>query len=305
MELSAQDGKRLDRKNFVKISCPGCGSSRSEVCFQKNHFFFETCLECNTLFCNPRPSESQLKQLYMESESSHYWSNVFFPSVQDARRERLFRPKAIKIGELIRTKGLQVSHICDVGAGHGLFLEELKQVFSEVRLCAIEPDQTSSEILERKGFDVLRAVVQDAQEWKEKFDFVICSEVIEHVFDVKEFLRSLFELLRPGGHCLVTGLGYEGFDILTLQERSKSVSPPHHLNFLSQKGFQMAFKRNGFSSVEIETPGLLDLDIVLNSSVPSPFAQAIKSRGPEAITAFQKFLQENKLSSHVWILAKK
>jgi hypothetical protein len=100
-------------------------------------------------------------------------------------------------------------------------------------------------------------------------------------------------------------LGYEGFDILTLQDRSKSIFPPHHLNFLSEKGFKEGFKRNGFSFVDVWTPGVLDVDIVINSGEKNEFIEALKRRGPQAVQAFQKFLSENNLSSHVWVLARK
>jgi len=306
MELSARDGAELNKDFFKTIPCPGCGEQNSDLKFKKNGFSYQSCKSCFSLYCSPRPSSEQLSGLYSESESSTYWSQVFFPAVQEPRREKLFRPKAKKIAKLIQDKGIRVGKICDVGAGHGLFLEELRSELSEeMSLFAIEPDGTSSKILRDKGFEVLRALVEESSEWAGKFDFIICSEVIEHVFDANQFLASLSRLLAPGGYCLVTGLGCEGYDVLTLGEHSKAVSPPHHLNFLSHQGFEKAFKRNGFSSVSIETPGKLDLDIVLNSKTPSDFAEAIQRRGSEAMEAFQSFLQEFNLSSHVWVLAQK
>lgn len=305
LELSARDGAALDRSKFVEVDCPGCGSKQSPTQFLKNGYQYKKCKECNSLYCSPRPSNAQLGELYSKSESSHFWSNVFFPKVQEARREKLFRPKAQKVFDLIQKRGLKVETLCDVGAGHGLFLEELRPFFKGVKISAVEPDPTSAQVCRDKGFDVCQTLVEDAHVWEGKFDFVICSEVIEHVFDVGQFLNSLGRLLKPGGHCLITGLGYEGFDLLTLQEHSKAIFPPHHLNFLAQAGFDQGFKRNGFSNVDVWTPGVLDVDIVINSGIQNEFVEALKRRGPEAVQAFQKFLSENNLSSHVWVLAKK
>ena len=112
-------------------------------------------------------------------------------------------------------------------------------------------------------------------------------------------------LLKKEGYCLITTLGYEGFDILTLGKDSNSISPPHHLNFLSVRGFELLFKRAGFSEVHVMTPGVLDVDIVLNSDKNTEFLRVLKLRGDSVIKEFQDFLKKNKLSSHVWVLAKK
>ena len=136
----------------------------------------------------------------------------------------------------------------------------------------------------------------------DRFDLVISSEVIEHVFSPEEFVRSLHQLTKPSGQVLLTGLGYEGFDILVLQEKSNSIFPPHHLNFLSIKGFEILFKRIDFKKVDIWTPGVLDVDIVMNSGVVPEFLKVL-GRRQGALQEFQSFLASQKLSSHVWCLA--
>ncbi len=92
---------------------------------------------------------------------------------------------------------------------------------------------------------------------------------------------------------------------MTLQEKSNSVFPPHHLNFMSVHGFEIAFKNAGFSEVEILTPGELDVDIVLNSGYENEFIRVLKERGTDAISEFQSFLKKYQLSSHIWVFAKK
>lgn len=305
LELSAKDGATLDSKDFVEIDCPACHSKNSKTQFKKNNYTYKKCPQCNSLFCSPRPNQKQLDSLYFGSESSKFWSNVFFPSVADARREKLFRPKAQKIAQMIQQKQMNVSSICDVGAGYGLFLQEIKNALPNVKLYAIEPDSTSAEQCRKKNIETLVATAESSEEWSNKFDLVISSEVIEHVFDLKRFIDSISKVVKPGGYCLLTGLGYEGFDILTLQEKSKAVSPPHHLNFISLNGYSNLLIECGFHNIDAWTPGELDVDIVLNSDYNSEFIDVLKSRGPETIKAFQKFLSENKLSSHTWILAQR
>ena len=129
--------------------------------------------------------------------------------------------------------------------------------------------------------------------------------MIEHVFSPRSFVTSVAELARSGGHVLLTGLGYEGFDILSLQERSNSIFPPHHINFLSILGFERLFQSCGMTDVTIQTPGKLDVDIVLNSGYGGEFMRVLAERGETAIQELQAFLVKYKLSSHIWTLAKK
>src|SRR5262249_33496425 len=138
-----------------------------------------------------------------------------------------------------------------------------------------------------------------------------CFEVLEHVFDPLAFVQAMAALLKPGGHVLLSSLGADGFDIQVLWERSKSVSPPHHLNFMSVAGFERLFSREGLTGVRALTPGRLDVDIVRNGVAADPgvldnrFLELLLSRGPDVLDAFQRFLADNRLSSHVWVLAQK
>lgn len=305
LQLSAEDGQKLDKAHFEHSTCQACGSDKSKNHFTKHNYAFQICLDCYSLYCSPRPTAEQISSLYFNSPSSAFWSNVFFPSVREARREKLFRPKARKIAQMIRDRGLSIRTICDIGAGHGIFLEELQKELPEMKLFAIEPDSHSAEICRDKGIETLVTTAEQAQEWYEKFDLVLCSEVIEHVHNVKTFVNSVQAVVKPGGHYLITGLGYDGFDILTLQEKSNAVSPPHHLNFLSVEGFKKLFQSLKASEVDIWTPGQLDVDIVVNSGFENEFLRVLKSRGDSALREFQEFLVRHKLSSHTWILVKK
>ena len=109
----------------------------------------------------------------------------------------------------------------------------------------------------------------------------------------------------------MSGLGVEGFDIQLLWEKSKSISPPHHINFISIKGFEILFAQAGFECIEVSTPGELDVDIVLNAFQEDNslnlgrFERLLLSREGKDLGEFQKFLAQHKLSSHCWVSARK
>ena len=313
LKLSAQDAEVMlldGSEKFVDILCPACESGDREDYCQKNGFMIKRCADCGSIFCSPRPAMSQLQKFYLNSSSSKFWAEQFLPTVVEARREKLFKPKAKQIYDLLSLRGLQPQNICDVGAGHGLLLEELQRFWHTAAFYAIEPGRESAAICRHKGFKVLEKMVEEAHEWRESADLVTCFEVIEHVFNPRNFIASIYRLIKKGGFCLITGLGGDGFDIQVLGDESRSIFPPHHLNFMSVRGLEQIFTNVGFTNVEITTPGKLDVDIVKNAiqeqGVAVPLViRTILDRGESACEQLQKYLVEHKLSSHVWILARK
>jgi 2-polyprenyl-3-methyl-5-hydroxy-6-metoxy-1,4-benzoquinol methylase len=314
LELSKADAKKFfkDKENRYDINCPACDSEVTEISFIKDEFSFKKCSNCESLFVSPRPPKDIFDNFYKNSVSSNYWAEVFFPAVAETRRELIFKERALKVLEYCKLKDISHNSIMDVGAGHGIFLEEWKKVSLCDNVYALEPGEKLANICRIKNIETLEKFSEDANEWKHKADIVTCFEVFEHVHSPLKFVSSIKSLAKPGGTVLISGLTIDGFDIQYLWEESKSISPPHHLNFLSVMGIKILFETVGFKDIEILTPGKLDFDIVKNYIQENDdsiydnnrFVNKIIERGRDAEIEFQDFLQKNKLSSHFWIFAK-
>jgi SAM-dependent methyltransferase len=315
LELSRLDAERFfaDRSRFVFVPCPGCAADRPRKAFDKSGFCFVDCQACGTLYASPRPDRSSLDAFYGDSESATYWAETFFPASAEPRREKMFVPRVERIFELMRARGAALQTVIDVGAGYGIFLEELKRQAPSVACMAVEPGRKLAEICRSKGFETLEAPVEDAGALAGRGDLVVCFEVLEHVFSALEFVSAVAALAKPGGWIVVTTLCADGIDIQTLRGRSKSVSPPHHLNFLSVAGLENLFNRCGLHDVEVLTPGRLDVDILRNAWRADPAAldghrfleTLLAHRDASVHQAFQEFLAASRLSSHGWVVGRK
>lgn len=176
---------------------------------------------------------------------------------------------------------------------------------------AVEPSESFARECRAKGFDVIENIVENVQGYDDHADLVACFEVLEHVYAPLDFVRVLGRLVRPGGYVFLSTLGVDGFDIQMLWERSNSIFPPHHINFLSVAGFKRLFTRAGLEDVEVTTPGQLDVDIVRNAIGREPglfdghrFLRNVLANEDHA-AAFQRFLADNRLSSHIWVIGRK
>lgn len=311
LKLLQRDAKVFfdDRSSFVSFDCLACGSSGSKFEFEKNGFQYCSCQQCLTLFVNPRPSLNDLLRFYKDSPSASFWINQFFKPVAEVRREKIFRPRAEFVCATLPQYREGV--VGDIGAGFGLFLEELANIWPKAKLVAIEPSEEQATLCRNKGLEVQCAALEEVKGLKERFDLMTAFELFEHLFDPCRFLTSVHRLLKPGGYFLLTTLNGQGFDIQVLWEKSKSLSPPQHLNFFNPYSISLLLERCGFTVIDVSTPGELDWDIVegmiKNEKLGlERFWKFLAYNGSEkSKEEFQQWIKANNLSSHMRVIAKK
>lgn len=314
LELSRQDIDRFfaDRSNFVEVPCPACASGGQEPGLTKSGFKYVSCVDCGSLYLSPRPPRDLIHSYQRESEAIKFFGTHFFKETAEARREKMFKPRAQLVGQWTSRLGLEGPlEIVDVGSGYGIFLEEVSKLNRFARVSAIEPAPSLASVCRAKGFFVIEKAAEEVREGESSASIATCFEVLEHVYDPAEFLTGVRRVLKPGGFLLLTTLTVTGFDIQVLWEHSKSVNPPQHINLLSVSGTELLFRRAGFEVVEVSTPGQLDVDIVRNTATENPaialprFVRQIALHAPDDTReAFQKFLQDQKLSSHLRVIAR-
>lgn len=299
----------FDFASFTQVRCPACGGSSHAHEFDKSGFKYVSCRTCSTLFINPRPSPGALARFYADSPSASFWVNRFFKPVAEARREKIFRPRAEYIRDLF--SGCKALTIGDIGAGFGLFLEELRRLLPENVYVAVEPSLEMSDICRKNGFETICACLEDIKCQEERFDILTVFELMEHICDPAAFLKKVNMSLKPGGRLFLTTLNGMGFDILMLWEKSKSVTPPHHLNFFNPLSIRRLLEKAGFAVDEISTPGRLDWDIVEGMMRNEAFdagrlwrhvAEGWSDRQKQEL---QGWICRNNLSSHMRVAARK
>jgi len=290
------------------ISCPACGEN-GESSFVKNGFSFDECQKCKTLYVSPRPKREYFDANYTDSQSTKYWATTFYKATEKNRREMLWKPKAKMIKDKIDAFAPDTEKIVDIGGGYGIFVEEFLKI-SDVKHMVIEPSEYLSKVCEEKGLKTLVKFLEDIEEddlpnVKKTF---VSFELFEHLHNPKEFLNTLYKVMDKYDMFVFTTLSGMGADIRTLWEDAKPVSPPMHLNFLNPKSITILLEKVGFEVVEVTTPGKLDIDIMNNNkyNIKDRFwKDFLEYSTEEEKQNMQKFISDNKLSSHMMIVCRK
>jgi len=295
----------------VTVGCPGCAAGAGKPEVSKSGFQYCLCPDCGSLYVSPRPTKAEITAYYQAAPSVKFWSTHFFRETREARRERMFRPRAELVGAIADRRGLSRATLVDVGSGYGIFLEEVRKLGAFARVVGVEPEPDMAALSRSNGFEIVGKPIEAMGERELEADVATAFEVLEHVFDPLEFLLGARRILRPGGVLVLTTQTIDGFDIQVLWERSKSLAPPQHINLLSIAGMRALAERAGLELEELSTPGVLDVDIVRNAAADAdapPLPRFVRSLlgQPEATRgAFQAFLREHGLSSHMRALLRR
>jgi len=304
-----------DGQNLEDFSCPGCGERLFSELYTANSFPIVKCSVCESSFVTPRPTDEALSRFYREATSQQFLAEVWYPSTAEGRLEKLIRPRARLIKELAGTHGIGLERITDIGAGYGLLLDALCEITPDSEFAGVEPNPPFVKQLEERDYLVFNGLVSEAATdaaWQNSSDLVMAFEVFEHVQSPFKFVRDMAAVAKPGGAIMFTGVNGNGFDVLALGPVANAICPPQHLNFLSCRGVSMLLERCGLEEVSVTTPGILDVDIVKNmledkpQSIQDPFLHHLLKEADETtLKKFQQFLTDNKLSSHMLVIARK
>jgi len=288
---------------FVEVPCPACDEPGWEPQWRKYGLTYRRCVACGTVYVSPRPTPAQLDEHYRTSANHEYWSRVVFPASEDARRERIFRPRAERVAELAGARGT----LLDVGAGFGTFCEEARGTFD--RVIALEPGPQLAARCRERGLEVVEARIEDAP-LDGALDVATAFEVIEHLFSPREFVTRCAELLHPGGLLVLTCPNVAGFDVQLLGEASPTVDA-EHLNYFTPAALSALVERSGLAVVEASTPGRLDAELVRKRALAGeaalePFLKRVLIDEWEQLgEPFQDFLAGAGLSSNLWLVARR
>ena len=307
----ARDNLWLAEKkaDFLQVGCPACGGGGYSQQFEKNGHILRRCSDCETLYLTLRPDADTLTEYYACSARMAYFSTFIFPASREKRVEHIYKPRLERLLTACTKVGCLGGIYVEVGAGSGLFalLVQKTRVFDQV--IAVEPSATLAADCRACGLEVFESSVEQASGILQA-NVIASFEVLEHLFSPADFMKHIHRILAPNGLCILTTPNGMGLDVIELGVASTTVSFSH-MNLFNPNSISHLLQKSGFNVLEVSTPGKLDVSLLRDAwdaGVPpsSPFLYYILREANQGISeAFQQFLCDNLLSSHMWVVAQK
>ncbi len=313
IELTGIDVEKyfLKAQKLEACSCPACFHSRSAAAFGKFGLGYQECGACHTLFVSPRPSDHALNEFYRSAPSRIFWREELSRATSQKRNEKIVQPRFQWILDSTREYHPRARHLADINTNQFAYIEEIARVEDFDQKTLVSPFLGPAELKTLRGVEIVPGPWWEAG-LKNVVDVVTLFEVADHTADPEALFKKVREMLKPGGLVFMTAIVASGFDVQVLWEKAENLYPPDRLNVFTVDGLKILFERLGFECLELSTPGVLDVDIVLkalkeNPGIPLPrFVRGLlEHKDPEIKRAFQEFLQTGLMSSYSRIILRK
>ena len=215
------------------VLCEICGVDDAQPYKSENGQQAVQCRRCGLVYCNPRPSIAEMKQLYDGQETK---VNVRAHLYQ--RDRKTIEARACL--DLIQ-RYRQGGRVLEIGSAAGYFLWEARKRGFAVQ--GLDLTQKFVEFSERVlDVPAFEGTLQSAPFAAQSFDLVYLRNVMSHLAYPREELLTIAHLLAPGGHLVLeTGNVAE----LPAAEAGE-LELPDHLYHFSEENLRALLATAGF-----------------------------------------------------------
>jgi len=229
------------------ISCPICRSDKIIFFCGKNGFKIYNCAFCRLAFVWPTPAN--LAEIYQASyykrDASNGTDDKFGYTDYEEDKKAMRETFVIYLDKISRlTAGRK---IFDVGAATGYFLDLARRAGWQTN--GSEISEYAAKAAEGKGHKIFLGDLA-RMEHREKYDAVTMWDVLEHLADPKQYLKSAYSILNQGGLLAINTIDKSSCWARFSGKNWQAIMPPEHLFYYSDKSLKMLLEQNGFEILE-------------------------------------------------------
>jgi 2-polyprenyl-3-methyl-5-hydroxy-6-metoxy-1,4-benzoquinol methylase len=229
-------------------ACPICGSRRLHYTFSHHSYRLVRCADCHLLLTNPQPSDAELVSIYSE--------NYFLGDDTPEGHERVSLMKRatarLYLRQLARYRGCQGGSLLEIGCGQGEFLVEAQRQGYDVTGVEISASAARKAHTLLGGGKVICGEIDSVALSEGCFDVCVLSDVIEHIRNPVEFLRTIYRLLKPGGVLFIATPSLSSWSARLLRQNWMEFKP-EHLTYFDTNTIQHALYQTDYAEVVVQS----------------------------------------------------
>jgi len=251
--------------------CPLCHSENREV----RYTGFGThevvrCGQCAMHYLYPRLTEAAMRQFYeqddyFEGGESGYSDTSY--SDQEAALRATFKRLMLNL----KKRNLTGGSLLEVGCGYGFLLAEAEGFFKNRVGTEFSPEgvRQSSKKADAVYEGGIEQLPDDA-----RFDCVLATHVIEHVYEPLEFIKKLVAHVKPGGTIVLAAPDMGGMLRKAMGRRWASFKVPEHVLYFDADTLSSVMRDAGLTGLQVlPYPHAFPLGLITSKlRLPSPAA---------------------------------
>lgn len=295
------DFYRSRKESFIRRLCPACGLESKSTFFVKDEFAYSRCKGCNCIFMNPGPTQELVDQFYSQSENYKFWSENTYPKSKEERIKTIHKERATWVlNQLYKEFPNQDSFtILELGAGTGDTLITLKKSSErDLHVYATEPNPSMASHLHANGISLVGSKELLTDKFAEKFDAVVCFEVLEHLLDPVDVILKIQRSLKSNGLIFASTPNSQSLEVLLLQGESTTVDI-EHISILAPSSIYAIAGKTNCKVLEITTPGKFDVELMEKASTHLALSKKDQFMSNQTI---QDFIEFSGFSSHMKVV---
>lgn len=218
--------------DYIRIDCPLCSGRNFINVRRLNSYQLVRCKCCDFIFVNPRPAEEIIIRAYQDKSKQDGLNFTFIHNIDFSVNKSESWTSNFILRQLFKNDRKHTGAFLDIGAGHGWAVEWALNHGFDAFGYEIGSEKKFSAEVENRIFNNRKQLKDSGLE----FDYMLCSAVIEHVYNPLEFLKEWFPLLKPGGYLMISGI--PNIDSVFIKTRIDSWDgniPLIHLNYFTKK----------------------------------------------------------------------
>ena len=184
--------------------------------------------------------EAYRQSSYYEGGSCGYADTSY--TAQEAALRATFQ----RLLHNLARRGLAGGDLLEVGCGYGYLLDEAGPFFDNRVGTEFSPQ--GAEIARATGVEVFVGGIEQIPP-EHKFDCVVATQVIEHVYEPLPFLRQLARHTKPGGHIVVATPDIGGVLRRAMGRRWPSFKAPEHVLYFDFRTLSALMHRAGLGDI--------------------------------------------------------
>lgn len=208
----------------------------------KEVFYLSACNTCGALLTDPRPKAAVIGRYYDFPEYISHEDN--YPGIVN-RLYRLARQwtTARKLALLrnFQPDNNSALALLDYGCGSGYFLQAAKKTGLEV--AGVEVSTKARDAAQQRVGVTIASSLSKLPD-SAKYDFITLWHVLEHIHELDETLKQLFDRLVTGGTMFIAVPNRQSLDAETYGSYWASYDVPRHLYHFTPEAIEMLLQRH-------------------------------------------------------------